>query len=39
MSDLKRQLPDATERELALAFLRRVYGEDLAARVASHLSR
>lgn len=37
MADLKRQLPDATERELAIAFLRRVYGAELAARVARDL--
>ena len=37
MADLKRQLPNATSAELAFAFLRRVYGETLAGRVAARL--
>ncbi len=33
MADVRRQNPGANEAELALAFLRRVYGAALAARV------
>ena len=34
MSDVKRQHPGATKEELAVEFVRRVYGEHLAARLA-----
>ncbi len=37
MSDVRRQLPGAPERDVALAFVRRVYGERLAARLAARL--
>ena len=37
MSDVRRQLPGASEREIAVVFVRRVYGERLAARLASRL--
>jgi len=36
MSDVRRQLPGASEQELAVAFLRRVYGEAIADRYAAH---
>lgn len=36
MSNVRQQNPNATEAELALAFVRRVYGEELAARFAAH---
>lgn len=36
MSDVRRQHPDADATELAIAFVRRVYGEKLAARFAAH---
>jgi hypothetical protein len=32
MADLRRQLPQATGDQLALAFIRRVYGEEVGAR-------
>lgn len=38
MTDLRRQHPDASETELAVAFVRRVYGERLADRLASRLA-
>ncbi len=34
MSDVRRQHPGATEREIAIAFVRRVYGDALADRFA-----
>ncbi|GMU59775.1 MAG: hypothetical protein AMXMBFR34_15380 [Myxococcaceae bacterium] len=34
MSDVRRQHPGASERELAVAFVRRVYGDRLADRLA-----
>jgi hypothetical protein len=37
MSDVRRQLPGASERDISVAFVRRVYGERLAARLASRL--
>lgn len=36
MSDIRRQHPEATDAELAIAFLRRVYGDALADRFAAH---
>ena len=39
MADVKRQNPTATEDELAIAFLRRVYGEAVAARFSAHRRR
>ena len=39
MTDLRRQLPGASEAELAIAFVRRVYGDRLADRLAARLSR
>lgn len=36
MADLKKKNPGASERELAIAFLRRVYGDELAERFAKH---
>jgi hypothetical protein len=35
MSDVRRQHPEATDDELAIAFLRRVYGDELADRFAA----
>jgi hypothetical protein len=37
MADLKRTMPDATRQELAVAFIRRLYGDELARRVAPSL--
>lgn len=37
MSDVRRQHPGASQRDLAIAFVRRVYGERLAARLAARL--
>lgn len=39
MADLRRQLPGAAPRELAVAFLRRVYGEEIASRFAARPQR
>jgi hypothetical protein len=39
MTDVRRQHPDASQAELALAFVRRVYGDELAARFAAHRTR
>lgn len=39
MSDVRRQLPEANEREVAISFVRRVYGERLAARFTSRTAR
>lgn len=39
MSDVRRQHPGATEDELAVAFVRRVYGDRLADRLVARLSR
>ena len=36
MSDVRRQHPNATELELAIAFVRRVYGDAIADRFAQH---
>lgn len=36
MSDVRRQHPNATKRELAVAFVRRVYGDAIADRFAAH---
>ena len=36
MSDVRRQHPNASELELAMAFVRRVYGDALADRFAAH---
>ncbi|MEW5739229.1 MAG: hypothetical protein AB1938_09910 [Myxococcota bacterium] len=38
MSDLRRQHPGASEDELAVAFVRRVYGDRLADRLAARLA-
>lgn len=35
MADVRRQLPGASEDEVAIAFLRRVYGDELADRFAA----
>ena len=35
MSDVRRQHPGATEKTLAVAFLRRVYGDEIADRFAA----
>ena len=37
MADVRRQNPSATEHEVAVAFVRRVYGEKLAERLKSRL--
>jgi hypothetical protein len=37
MADLERAMPGATRQELAVAFIRRLYGQDLARRVAPFL--
>ncbi len=39
MADVRRQNPGATEDELAVAFIRRVYGDVLADRFAKHRRR
>lgn len=36
MADIKKRNPGATERELAIAFVRRVYGDELADRFGAH---
>ena len=36
MSDVRRQHPNASELELAIAFVRRVYGDAIADRFAAH---
>jgi hypothetical protein len=36
MSDVRRQHPNASELELAIAFIRRVYGDAIADRFAKH---
>ena len=36
MSDVRRQHPAASDDELAIAFLRRVYGDAIADRFAAH---
>lgn len=36
MADIKKRNPDASERELAIAFVRRMYGDELADRFAAH---
>jgi hypothetical protein len=36
MSDVRSQLPGASEEEVAVAFLRRVYGDAIADRYAAH---
>ena len=36
MSDVRRRHPQATQQELAVAFVRRVYGDALADRFAAH---
>lgn len=36
MTDVRRQHPGASEAEVALAFIRRVYGEKIATRFAAH---
>ena len=38
MADVERSMPGATARAIAIAFVRRVYGEQLAARFAQHLT-
>lgn len=38
MTDLRRQQPSASEAELAVAFVRRVYGDRLADRLAARLA-
>ena len=38
MTDVRNQNPGATEAELAVAFIRRVYGDALADRFAAHRS-
>lgn len=38
MSDVRRQHPGATEHQIAVAFVRRVYGDKLADRLAEQLS-
>lgn len=37
MSDVRRQHPGASEREIAIAFVRRVYGDALAEKLAARL--
>jgi hypothetical protein len=39
MSDVRRGHPGATEQELAVEFLRRTYGDDIAARYVAHRTR
>lgn len=39
MADVRRQHPGATREELAVAFLRRVYGDAIADRFAAHRRR
>lgn len=39
MTDVRRQHPDATEDEIATAFIRRVYGDRLADRFAARRLR
>ena len=39
MTDVRRQHPGATEAEVAVAFVRRVYGDRLAERLAARLAR
>lgn len=39
MSDVRRQHPGASEDEIAIAFIRRVYGDDLADRFAARRRR
>lgn len=39
MADIRRQNPGAAEEALAVAFVRRVYGEALARRFSAHRSR
>jgi hypothetical protein len=36
MSDVRRQHPNASELELAIAFVRRVYGDAIADRFTAH---
>lgn len=39
MSDVRRQHPGASEEEIAVAFIRRVYGNELADRFAARHTR